>query len=94
MDRRPAALHSRQATRIALTADVRNGRHLCVSRALAIGTCLLMTGRLRGHAEVEATAGCARMAEASVRDAVVGVLDNIVADPLGDVNAAGTAAEP
>ena len=37
-----------------------NERFSCI-RAFAIGTCLLMTGRLRGHAEVEATAGCARM---------------------------------
>ena len=72
-----------------MTADVRNGRHLCVSRALAIGTCLLMTGRLRGHAEVEATAGCARMAEVSVRNAAILVLDGIAANNLEDGSAAG-----
>ena len=64
-------------------------RHSYASRAPALGEALPMIGRLLGHTQVETTARYAHLAEDSVKESAVRVVDSIAGDLLAKHSGSG-----
>ena len=59
-------------------------RHTFASRALALGECLIMTGKLLGHTQVQTTARYAHLAHLTMQTAVSRVTESIGGNLLRD----------